>query len=96
MSTAKLKCEIYPSDHVLKQYAFRIIRGSRIVLVPGELYSTRGHCRRAVRNLAKICTDSSLSSYVSPMQAACLAELDREQAAWNKRPNKPKAGIAIS
>ncbi len=83
MPAAKVKCEIYVAQNM--EWGFRIVRGSRITLAPGETYKLRGGVRRAVRALAAIATDSSSSSWASPLQAACLSELDREQAQWNNR-----------
>lgn len=88
MPVAKVKCQIYESLSVRSQWAYRVIRGSRVVLVPGELYSSRGACRRAVRNLVAIATSPGI--FISPLEAACFVELDREQAAWNKRPKQVK------
>lgn len=84
----KVHVEIFKT--VNGQFSFRVKRGGNIILGPEEAYKLRGGVRRAVRSLATVATDESLGSYVSPLQAACWAELDREQAAWNSR----KQGVA--
>jgi len=81
--SARLKVEIFAAKN--GQWAFRVIRGARIILGPVETYALRGGARRAVRALAAISTDASSSSWVSPLQAACLLGLEDEQRAWDAR-----------
>lgn len=80
----RLKVEIYRAAN--KQRSFRVTRGSRIILTPGETYRVRGGVRRAVRNLAGIATDHMIAGSVSQLQADALAALEREQRAWDARP----------
>lgn len=75
--SARLKVELYQARN--KQWSFRVIRGARIIIVPGETYSSHGGVRRALRNLAAIATDTSSASWVSPLQAACLLALELDK-----------------
>lgn len=81
--SSRLQVELYQARN--KEWSFRVIRGARITLVAGETYKVRGGARRALRSLATVCTDSSSSSWVSPLQAACLKELADEQRRWDAR-----------
>jgi len=81
--SARLKVEIYQATNT--EWSFRVIRGARIILVPGETYKLRGGVRRAVRNLAGIATDHMMVSAVSALQAEALAALEREQREWDAR-----------
>lgn len=83
MAAAKLKLEIKTA--INGEWYFHVIRGSRVILTPGETYKQRGGVRRAVKALAEISTDKSSTSWVSPLQAAALQGLRVEQDAWNKR-----------
>ncbi len=85
MPAAKVKCEIFIAQNM--QWGFRIVRGSRITLAPGETYKLRGGVRRAVRELAAISNSNPETNFaaLSPLQSACLIALDYEQARWNNR-----------
>lgn len=74
--SARLKAELFKAEN--GQWAFRVIRGARIIIVPGETYTSRAGAKRALRNLAAIATGTSSTSWVSPLQAAYLAELERK------------------
>lgn len=81
--SARLKVEVYRAKN--NEWSFRVIRGARIVLVAGETYTQRGGARRAVRNLAAICADTSSASWTSPLESACLEGLAAEDRAWKAR-----------
>lgn len=75
--SARLKAEFIHARN--GQWSFHVIRGSRIILTPGETYKTHAGARRAMRSLATISTDTSSTSYVSPLQAACLLALETDK-----------------
>lgn len=74
--SARVKVELYEARN--GQWSYRVIRGARIIIVPGETYVTRAGARRALRSLADISTDSP-SIAGSRLHAACVAELERDR-----------------
>lgn len=77
-----IRAELFVAEN--EEWSFRIIAGNgRITMGPGETYKLRGGARRALRTLMEAsCSSPGLNS---PLAHACAEELDREQAAWDKR-----------
>ena len=79
--SAQLKVELYEDRN--GEWSFRVIHGARVILVPGEAYTSRLGARRALRSLADLskCTPIRCSD----LAAACYTELDRTDPFLGKR-----------